>query len=608
MSQQFFDDEVLGKAFDGRLIKKSLVFLRPYTRKLIGVLIAMLVVAGANLVAPLLVKIAIDRAIKQGNSRLLVMVGIASVIVYTARWAAMYTQVKNLAVVGQGVVFDIRYKLFHHIQHLSLGFFDKREVGRIISRLTGDISALNELLTTGALTLITDSMTLIGVVIIMLRMNTYLALLIFCLAPLLATAAFFFQGKARLAFRNVRRRVATVTATVAENVTGVRVVKSFSREAENLRRFKQVNKENLRAFIRARIIGAAFWISVDILGGFGIIMVYWFGGKQIQSGTLTVGELVAFAMLLDRLVTPIRSMSQTYHVMQSAMAGAERIFEILDTEPDIIDNPEARVLPPIKGGVCFDHVHFAYGETPIIKDMSFDVQPGQTIALVGPTGAGKTTIINLLSRQYDVKTGCITIDGVDIREVTLKSLRSQIGVVLQDSFLFPGTVRENIRYGRLDAADEEVEEVSKAVGVHRFIIGMPDGYETKINEGGSNLSAGQKQLVSFARALLANPRILILDEATSSVDAYTELLIQDALRKLFEGRTSFVIAHRLSTVIEADRIMVVEHGKIAEAGTHSELLQQEGLYRKLYNAQFNYSSFEEDVDSNVSKSGCDTSG
>jgi ABC-type multidrug transport system fused ATPase/permease subunit len=379
-----------------------------------------------------------------------------------------------------------------------------------------------------------------------------------------------------------------VTATVAENVTGVRVVKSFSREGENLKRFKQVNRENQQAYIHARAVGGVFWASIEVIGGIGTAMVYWYGGRQVMANTLTLGEIVAFALLLDRLLVPIRSMSQIYHAMQSAMAGAERIFEILDTPPAVADKEGAIEIQRIEGNVKFDHVNFSYGETPILKDICFDARPGETIALVGPTGAGKTTIINLLGRQYDVKSGSITIDGTDLRDMTLVSLRRQMGIVLQDSFLFPGSVKENIRYGRLDATYEEIEEVAKIVGAHEFIANMADGYDTKIQEGASNLSAGQKQLVSFARALLANPRILILDEATSSVDAYTELLIQDALKKLFEGRTSFVIAHRLSTISEADRILVIEAGQIMESGTHEELLKHDGLYRKLYDAQFKY--------------------
>jgi ABC-type multidrug transport system fused ATPase/permease subunit len=404
--------------------------------------------------------------------------------------------------------------------------------------------------------------------------------------PLMGIVTFFFRNKTRNAYRDVRKKVATVTATVAENVSGVKVVKSFSREGENLKRFKRVNRENQDAWIYAARISALFNPCIELIAWIGTMTIYWYGGKGVINGSLKLGLLVAFIGYMYRFFEPVRNITSIYQTMQHAMAGAERIFDILDTEPTVKNRASALELPKIDGHVEFQNVHFAYGDDPILQDICFTATPGETIALVGPTGAGKTTVTSLLCRQYDIKDGRILIDGYDIRDITLDSLRQQVGAVLQDSFLFPGSVKENIRYGRLDATDKEVEEAAKIVGAHEFIMQMPEGYDTDVREGGSKLSSGQKQLVSFARALLADPRILILDEATSSVDTYTEMLIQEALRKLFKGRTSFVIAHRLSTISEADRIIVIEAGKIAESGTHTDLLAAGGTYRRLHDMQF----------------------
>jgi len=482
----------------------------------------------------------------------------------------------------------MRHKVFSHLQYLSLSFFDRREIGRIISRLTNDVDALNELITSGILSVITDVVMLIVIVVILLKMSPELALLTFTLIPVMAGLTAVFRGKSRQAFRDWRKKIATVTASVAENVSGVRVVKSFSREKENLRRFKEVNRENRQAYLHAQMLSSIFAPIIGFVSAAGICIVYWYGGRQVIGGVLKIGMLMAFVQYLDRFFNPIRELSTFYQTMQSAMAGAERIFDILDTEPDIADRPGAIEMPRIKGDVEFRNVDFAYGEAPILQNVSFVAEAGQTIALVGPTGAGKTTIINLIARQYDIRSGAILIDGRDIRDVTMGSLRRQMGIVLQDPFLFPGSVKENIRYGRLDATDQEVEAAAKAVGAHDFVVEMPEGYETDVREGGTKLSAGQKQMVSFARALLADPRILILDEATSSVDTQTEILIQEALRKLLKGRTSFVIAHRLSTITQSDKILAIEDGRIVEEGTHDELLRSDGLYKRLYEMQFNY--------------------
>jgi len=584
--RHIYDDEILGKAFDARLARKALVFVLPYKKQLAIALAAMLATAATGLVAPILMKTAIDRGMKKGDVQILTVVAALYVITYLLRWAFNYRQSLAVATLGQRVIYDIRHRLFSHLQNQSLSFFDKREVGRIIARLTSDTDALNELLTSGSLSLVTDLLTVVGIIVIMVKMNLELSLLTFTIVPFIWMVSMFFRGKVRTAYREVRKKVATVTATVAENVSGVRVVKSFSREKENLRRFKEVNRENRDAYMHAATIQAVFSLLVGLVSAAGLCIIFWCGGLKVLAGALTLGALVAFRDYMSRFFAPIQEMSQLYQTMQSAMAGAERIFEILDTEPAVRDKPGATLMPPIRGEVEFRNVNFSYGDTPILKDMSFKAEPGQTIALVGPTGAGKTTVINLLARQYDIRSGSVLIDGHDIRDVTVKSLRSQMGVVLQDSFLFPGSVKDNIRYGRLDATDKEVEAVAQALGAHEFIMELPRGYDTDVREGGTKLSSGQKQIVSFARALLADPKILILDEATSSVDTQTEMLIQEALKKLLKGRTSFVIAHRLSTITEADKILVIDGGRIVESGTHDELLANGGLYNRLYEMQF----------------------
>jgi ATP-binding cassette subfamily B protein len=462
------------------------------------------------------------------------------------------------------------------------------------------VGSLNQFLTSGLITLVNSIFTLVGILFIMLRMNPKLTFVSMSLVPLVALVSIIFRGKVRIAYKRVRIKAATVTAHIAENVVGVKAVKSFSREKENLRRFEKVNTENRKAVMHAAALSSLLHPIMIAINISAAAIIFLYGGRQIQAGTLSVGIVVAFIGYIDRFFQPIVQLSQLYHTMQGAMAGAERIFEILDAEPTVQDKPDAIELPQIRGDVEFRNVTFGYGDAVIIKDVSFSVKAGETIALVGPTGAGKTTITSLLGRQYDIQSGSITIDGIDIRDVTMDSLRKQLAVVLQDSFLFPISVKENIRYGRLDATDQEVESAAKSLGVDEFIRNLTQGYKTQVQEGASKLSTGQKQLVSFVRALLADPRILILDEATSSIDTNTEILIQDALKNLLRGRTSFVIAHRLSTISEADRIMVIDDGQIVESGTHSELLEKGGIYRRLYDAQFRELIDEDEVVGNRS--------
>jgi ATP-binding cassette, subfamily B, multidrug efflux pump len=595
MAKRIYDDELMGKAFDPRLARKAFAFVKPHKAHLALAMVTVLATSGIGLIEPKLWKMAIDQGIAKRDMDVVTRVALMYLCVFAVRWVFQAAQTIIVQRLGQSVLHDIRHTVFSHLQNLSLGFFDKREIGRIIARLTSDVDAVNDLLTSSTLSIVSDVGMIVGIVVILVRENLQLALITLSLVPVMVIVTSLFRAKARLAYRDVRRKVATVTATVAENVSGVRVVKSFSREGENLRRFKQINQDNRQAVLYAARIQAVFGPLITVLTMCGICAVYWYGGLRVIAGALTIGILVEFAGYMDRFYAPIRDMSNLYQTMQGAMAGAERIFEILDTEQEIKDAPGAVDLPQIDGHVEFRNVDFSYGDTPILRGIGFDAKAGDTIALVGPTGAGKTTIINLLARQYDIKSGMILIDGHDVREVTMRSLRQQMGVVLQDAFLFPGSIKENIRYGRLDATDQEVESAACTVGLHDFIAELPDRYDTDVREGGSKLSSGQKQLVSFARALLADPRILILDEATSSVDTQTEVVIQEALRKLLKGRTSFVIAHRLSTISEADKILVVDGGEIVESGRHLELMGHDGLYKKLHDMQFNYGIEEEEA-------------
>jgi ATP-binding cassette subfamily B multidrug efflux pump len=586
MAGKTHDDEVATKAFDSQLTKRALEFMLPYRQLFLFALVMLVITAATNVAKPFLFKIAIDDGISQGNVTVLTGTAAAYILLYVFRWGIQYMQAVSLAALSQNVTNNIRNSLFRHIQSLSLDFFNKREVGRIISRLMGDVASLDALITSGAIALITNIFTTIGVAFVMLKMNWSLTLLTFTLLPVIGFITVVLRAKVRKMHREVRAKAATVTAAVAENVSGVRVVKSFARERDTLLKFKRKNRSSSNAVMRSIILSSTFSSLIEFATIIGLAIVFWYGGMQVAWGQLTIGGFVAFLAYIGLFYTPVTAMGEFYAVLQAAMAGAERIFEILDTKPDIIDRKNALNLPPLHGKVEFKDVHFGYDETPILKGINFTANAGETVAIVGPTGAGKTTIVSLIARQYDVTGGAILTDDIDIRNVTIKSLRSQMGVVLQECFLFPGTIRENIRYGRLNATDAEVEAAAKAVGAHNFIINMQKGYDTQINEGGWELSTGQKQILSFTRALLADPRILVLDEATSSVDTKTEQEVQAALGKLLEGRTAFVVAHRLSTITEADKIILMRDGVIAESGNHNELLKKGGLYSNLFHAQF----------------------
>jgi ABC-type multidrug transport system fused ATPase/permease subunit len=581
------DDEVLGKAYDPRIIARTWEYVRPYRARMATATLLMILIACANLAGPYLIKFALDYAIVEGDARLLALVAGAFLVTSLVTWLGTYGQTYIMSWVGQSVLFDMRRHLFNHLQRLSFNFYDNMEAGRIISRMTGDVGALNEFLTSGVVAVVSDLFVLIGIVVLMFTLNWQLAAITLTVVPVIAVATHLYRTRSRALYREVRRQNAIVTGHLAENISGVRVVQAYAREDTNRGGFDAVNRENLRRLLKATLWSAGFGPVITFISTVATVLVIWYGGQQVLSGVMTLGSLWAFLSYVGRFFEPINDLSARYNSMQAAMAGGERVFALLDTPPAVQDRPGAYPLPPITGRVVFDDVVFEYlPDRPVLKRISLTAEPGEIVALVGHTGAGKSSIINILLRFYDIKRGSITIDGHDIRAVTTESLRRQVGLVLQEPFLFSGTVRDNIRYGRLDATEEQVIAAAKAVDLHGFIESLPFGYDTEVQERGSTLSQGQRQLLSFARALIADPRILILDEATSSVDTATEKLVQQALETLMRGRTSFVIAHRLSTIKSASQIIMLQHGEIVERGTHEALLQHEGHYFNLYSMQF----------------------
>ena len=517
---------------------------------------------------------------------------------YLLNWAATAAQFYLMTLAGQRVLLHMRTQVFERIQILSLKFFDQHEAGDLMSRLVNDTQVINQVFSGGVVRLASMGLSLVGIVLSMLALNWRLALASFTVLPVMLLTTTVFSRRARAAFRRTRQTIGEVSAELQENISAVREVQAFAREDENVAEFETVNAANRDANVEAQSILSAFSPTLDVLSTIALAIVAGYGGYLVLTfdpPLVTVGIIVSFLIYVRRFYEPIRGIANLYTQLQSALAGAERIFELLDTKPEIVNAPDSIELPPIEGRVLFDHVHFAYKESELVlQDINLEALPGQTVALVGPTGAGKTTIVNLLARLYDADQGAVRIDGYDVRQVTQESLRRQMGIVLQDTFLFSGTVMENIRYGRLEADDEEVIAAARLANADQFITRLPEGYQTKLGERGHNLSQGQRQLIAIARAVLADPRILILDEATSSVDTRTELLIQRALDELLQGRTSpstkfrtsFVIAHRLSTIRNADQVFVVDQGRIVERGTHEELLAARGLYCELYESQF----------------------
>lgn len=576
-----------GKVFDRRVVGRMLAYIKPYSRQMALAFAAMLVVTGLTLLTPYLLKVAVDQYITAGNRQGLMTISLITAGAFVGLYAGTAGQNYLLSWVGQRALAAMRSDLFQHLQRLSLSYHDTHIVGVTVSRVMNDVATINELLSQGIVTLAGDVLVLGGIIVIMLSMSPRLALLTFTVLPLMLLVTLWFSRRARVAFRETRTQVAKVVGGLAEDIAGVRVIQAFGQENSTQERFSQVNEANRDANISAMGLSFIFLPAIEFLGMLSTAIVLWFGGRA-SGEEVSLGVLVAFLSYVTRFFQPVQELSRMYTTMQSAMAGGEQVLKLLDTPPDVQDAPDAADLPPVEGWITLEYASFKYRpDLPeVLHEVCLVVEPGQTVALVGATGAGKSTIGNLIARFYDVSGGAVKIDGHDVRDITQRSLHRQIGLVPQDSFLFSGSIADNIRFGRPQASDAEVQAAAELANAHAFISAKPDGYQTRVQEGASNLSVGQRQLLCIARAILTDPRILILDEATSNVDSLTESLIQDALRKLLEGRTAVVIAHRLSTIRSADSICVIQDGRIVEQGTHDELLARRGAYATLIERQY----------------------
>jgi ATP-binding cassette, subfamily B, multidrug efflux pump len=603
------DDEILGKAYDSRLMRRLIGYLRPYKLRAFFALLAIVAGVAFQLAQPILVKRAIDQHIAVGDLSGVATVALLYLGTLVGAFVAEFVQTTTLQMLGQRIMYDMRREVYDHLQRLDLAYYDRNPVGRLMTRVTSDVDAINDLFTSGVVSVFGDVLSLLGIVVVLVSLDWRLALLTFCVLPLILMVTQWFRRNVRESYREVRTWVSRLNAFLQENLTGMATVQLFRREGLAFAEFDRVNSEHRDANLRSIYYYAVFYPAIELIGAVSTALIVWFGGGWVLAGTLTIGTLVAFIQYAQRFFRPISDMSEKFNLLQAAMASSERLFGLLDTPVSIADPspaldalpsmqapPNAPVGPALRarpiatsgmGRLVVDDVSFAY--TPgvdVLKHVSFTVEPGQRIGIVGATGSGKSTLINLLLRFYDVGSGCIRLDGVDIRQMPLAALRARFALVLQDVYLFSGTIAGNIRLGREDITDAMVREAAEAVHAHAFIRELPHGYDTAVAERGATLSVGQKQLLSFARALAFDPQILVLDEATSSVDTETEMLIRDALHVLMEGRTTIAIAHRLSTIQDMDKILVLHRGELREAGTHQELLALRGIYHRLYELQY----------------------
>jgi ATP-binding cassette subfamily B protein len=591
------DDEVLGKAYDTRLMRRLLTYLIPYWPKVVIALVAILVGSLAALAQPYLIKVAIDQHIATATPEGLEQLAILYLVFLVTAFGAEYVQTYTLLLTGQRIMFDLRMAIYGHLQRLDLRYYDRNPVGRLMTRVTSDVDALNDLFAAGVVTIFGDVFTLVGITAVMVWMDWRLAFVALSVVPLIAIVTQWFRRNVRETYRKVRGLIARINAFLQENITGMTTVQLFGRERLNFGRFDEIDARHRDANVESIFYYAVFYPAVEAIGALAGALIIWYGGARVMNESITLGALVAFLQYSQRFFRPLSDMSEKFNVLQSAMASSERIFKLLDEPVSVTSPPRPSPRPaPAHGHVVFDHVWFAYSprsaeagtEEPdwVLHDVSFEVRPGERIGIVGATGSGKTTIINLLLRFYDVQRGRITIDGIDIRDMDLADLRGLFGLVLQDVHLFSGTIADNIRLGNSSVSDERLVEAARAVHADRFIDRLAGGYDAVVAERGAGLSVGQKQLLSFARALAFDPRVLILDEATSSVDTETEALIRDGLAVLMKRRTTIAIAHRLSTIQDMDRILVLHRGSVREAGTHQELLAARGIYFRLFELQF----------------------